>query len=81
MLVMHTTFLTVTRLCYLIPIGISIVRMTLRSIEDIFPLTLKLNINAFNDFVTLGKIPKLFSQMLIYNMRIDLFQDLMSSCI
>lgn len=60
MLVMYIMFLIVIRFCFLIFIGIFIVRMILRSIEDIFLLILKLNINVFNDFVILGKIFKFF---------------------
>lgn len=47
---MHTNVLTVTGLCSLIPPVISIVEITLKSIEEIFLLSLKLNVNVFNDF-------------------------------
>lgn len=47
---MHTNVLTVTGLCSLIPPVISTVEITLKSIEEIFLLSLKLNVNVFNDF-------------------------------
>lgn len=81
LLVRHTNVLTVTDLHSLIPFGTSLVRMTQRSIEDIFPLALKLNINVFNEFVTLGRIPNsLFTDSHLKH-GIDLFQGLMNSCI
>ena len=61
-----------TRLCPLIPTGISK--------NDSCHIDSVANTKVFSDFVTLGKIPKLFSQILIYNIGIELFQDLMSSC-